>query len=102
MSITEEQQRHRQMIEQACKRHGLQHDGWRHDEDDRRDVALLGRWVVAEEDENRSLWPGDEGELYATVVGAPQYGNEHAAFYFKPDEYDVGEQVTPFEDVEPV
>lgn len=101
MSITEEQQRHRQMITQMLHRHGLTADDWRFDDDEHRDCAPLGRWRVTEDDENASLYAGDEGELAASVVGAQEHHNERVGFYFTPDEYDSPVEVTPFDSVEP-
>ena len=105
MSTTDEQQRHREMIHMACNQYGLTPPGesdFSFDAEEHRERGALGRWRVVEDDEDRSLFADDEGELYVTVVGAQHYGNEHVAFYFKPDDFDEAtDRVTPFEDVEP-
>lgn len=102
MSAIDETQRHRQMIERQLESHGLGHSGWRMDEADHREQALLGRWTVMEDYDDLGLCADDEGDLVATVVGATEYGNERVIYSFTADGCDSGSEVRPYEEVEPV
>lgn len=93
--LTEEQTRHRSMIEHAVKVQGLTIHSWSFEDDDERDVAKLGRFALVEDDEDNGLIENDEGELSASVVGAREHNNERVAFHFKPDEFDMGVEVDP-------
>lgn len=93
----------REIVERALATHGLTADAWENDADNGdRPTAKLGRWIVIEDDEDRGLYEGDEGELTCTAVGATEHGNLQSAFYFRGDGLEVGERVDPFEDIEPV
>lgn len=90
------------IINAADGRYGLVVDEWVTDEYGNT-VGRLGRWKVERDDEDRGLFEDDEGELQATVVGAPEYNNEHVSFGFKGDDFEeVGAEVVPFEDIEPL
>lgn len=104
MADTDEQTRHRAMLERALARHGLEAESWIDrdaDNDNRPTARISGRWNVVDDIEHEGLYEGDEGTLTATVVGAAEHGNEHVAFYFTLDGADeaIG-QVTPGIEVE--
>lgn len=91
------------MIERAVTRHGLTPDEWDEESENGLTARFNGEWIVLEEDEDRGLYDGDTGKLSACVVGAEEYGNQRVIFTFTPDSYepDSGNEVVPFEDVEP-
>lgn len=104
MAEPPEIERRRLLIaERARKQFGLEIDEYRNDEDG--DIeGVCGRWVVVEDNEEKGIYEGEEGELHFAVVGAPKYSNERVAVYFYSDDTEgpaMGE-VTPFEDIEPV
>lgn len=103
-----EKARKTEMIEAALARHGLKvqedtpGDEWKVNEDGELE-AHVGRWSVVIDDDDRGLYEGDTGIMFATVVGAPVHGNEHAQICFLSDEHDEGgEEIIPFEEVEPI
>lgn len=102
---TPEQQQERRMIEAACVGHGMDtaDDEWILDEDnDGRPKVALGDWTVTDEDEDRGLYHGDRGTLSATCVGSESHRNIRVVFYFLSEDHDEGgEDVVPFEEVQP-
>jgi hypothetical protein len=84
----------------AMKHYGLIVGEWFTDEYGSA-VGKIGRWRVLVDDEDRGLFEGDEGELHAEVVGAPENHNERVHFGFKGDDFEeVGAEVVPFEDID--
>lgn len=90
---TEEEERHRSIIESALKREGFVAREWRTDPEEDRIEAVLGRFVVTEDDEEHGIYGGDEGEVAAIVVGAQEYSNERVHFGFKADGTDCPTEV---------
>lgn len=71
-----------QKVEQGATAQGLTVQSWGQDDDGI--FALLGRFVVDEDvDEEMGPFAGDEGELTASIVGSPAYGNERVAFFLR-------------------
>lgn len=91
--LTEEQTRHRAMIERAAQQQGLTIVSWESDEEEHRDKALFGRYAWIDETEEH--YAGDEGELAASVVGAQKYHNERVSFMFTADGMEIGDDVDP-------
>lgn len=91
----------KQMIESAVAREGYTVEEWRDDPGDGL-TGVIGRFVVAVEDENEGLYEGDEGVLEVSVVGAPQYQNERVWFGFTADGTDGGAEVKDVSTLDPV
>lgn len=85
----QELQRRRELIEREISTYGYPVKEWGIDEDG--DVqANLGRFRVITDDEDFGLFEGDEGVVFAGVVGAAEYNNEGIAFSFQGDDFDSG------------
>lgn len=66
-------------------------------------VANLGRFIALQDDEDQGLFEDDEGILYAQIVGAKKYNNEHVAFYFLADGFEGTVKIdNPALQVEPI
>lgn len=65
-------------------------------------TAVIGRYTVTEDDDEHGLYSGDEGELTACRVGAPEYGNVRVAFSFTTDGLDGGNDVPDPSILDPV
>lgn len=76
------------MITRAVDQHGYPVKEWR--EGDEGLEAALGRFRVTVDDDDQGLYEGDEGEVTACVVGAPEYENERVSFSFTSDEMESG------------
>lgn len=94
--------KHKQMIQDACDKQAVPIKSWGQDEDyaEPRPQAILGRASAITEDEDRGLYEGCEGELTASVVGAPEHGNERVYFGFMEDGSDCPIEVEPNLEVE--
>jgi hypothetical protein len=95
---------YQRIIRDRCDEYGLTIDGWRPDEDgedDGRRIAVLGRWTATEDGPTGMYFAGDAGELTCSLVGAEEYGNLRAAFYFRPDDTEMGEEVADPGELEP-
>jgi hypothetical protein len=92
----------RKLITDACESYEIEIQDFAFDEDNQRAKALLGRWVAIDDAIDGMWQAGEEGELDATVVGAPRYDNVRVDFYFKPDGCEMGMPAQPFETVEPL
>lgn len=90
---------HRQLIEAQLASDGLVPAEWRTDEDGDLE-AVLGRWRVTDEDEDKGLYEGDEGTLTVSVVGAAEYNNEQVKYYFTPEGQTGGIECAPFDNVD--
>lgn len=87
--IPEDEQR--KLITEAIRHWVAEPERWDADPDDGgRLRGWLGSAHVFDDDEDQGLYEGDEGEVYACVVGAHQYGNVHVAFYFMGEGMDGG------------
>lgn len=94
----------KQMIEDRLSKLGLVPDQWDPESENGLTARFDNDWVVVEEDESRGLYDGDVGKLSACVVGAPEHNNVRVSITFTPEgnDPDSGEEVVPFDDVEPV
>lgn len=100
--MSEEHDRHRTRITARLHSLMLTPKTWRVNDDGELE-AVLGRWRVVEEEENEGLYADDEGELVASVVGAPGYGNERVGFYLYTDDHpDMPGEVRQLDTLEPV
>lgn len=99
MTEQEKKDRHRRLIEERLRSDGLHPDEWRNDEDGQIE-AVLGKWRVTDEDEDKGLYEGEEGTLTASVVGAPEHGNEQVKYHICLEDQEVGIECRPFENVE--
>lgn len=89
----------RQLIESSVKSNGLQIVGWESDEEEGegRERANLGRFVVLEDvDSTMGPFEGEEGVLYASVVGSAQHGNTRVHYGLVADGTDCPSEVDPF------
>lgn len=85
----QELQRRRELIERTIASYGYPAKEWGIDDDG--DVrADLGRFRVIANDDDHGLFEGDEGVVFAGVVGAQEYHNESVAFSFQGDDFDSG------------
>jgi len=92
----------REMIERACKEHGLTIQGW-DEEHENGLTAKLGQYMVTTPDyEEDGLYEGDEGELTACVVGAAKYHNQRVSFSFIGEGMDSGNEVSDLFALDPV
>lgn len=90
----------RERIERRLNEEGFTAQDWKDTDDGI--TAVLGSFIVIEDDEDEGLYSGDEGELTACVVGAPEYGNERVAFAFKVEGFSEGVEVRDLQTIEPV
>lgn len=80
---------YKEMIEKAVVAEGHSVVSWEKDEDQPdRPAANLGRFTALDDDDETGIYSGTEGVVKASVVGAPEYGNERVAFYYYDDEMD--------------
>lgn len=93
--------RHQQIIEEKLKHEMLAVDRFV-DGEDVREAILKHTWEVVEDDENAGLFEGDEGEVRASVVGAPEYGNERVTFSLHTEDHTDGVECRPLDNVQPV
>lgn len=93
----------RKLIEERCEREGLRIDGWLEDHEDGV-TADLGGYRVIEEDEDKGLYDDDVGQMTASVVGSPEYGNVRVSLTFTPEGNDPGSgpEVNDLSVLEPV
>jgi hypothetical protein len=71
------------LIQARLDREGYAAKEWREGEDGLE--AVIGRFVIVEDDEDRGLYSGDEGPLTACIVGSPEYHNERILFAITPE-----------------
>lgn len=98
MSKNEEKTRHEAILKRELESKMLAVETWR-DGEDGREAVLKGRWEVFLEDVERGLYEGDEGICVASVVGAPEHGNERVSITFIPEGNDTGPEVEPNDDL---
>lgn len=93
----------RQIIEAAVSARGLQVRAWKNDEDGD-EVALLGRFMVIEDegDEDLGIYDGEHGVLSADIVGTPQHRNQRVAYLLTVDETDVGVDIPSLDMLEEI
>ena len=91
----------REMIEAAVNGQGFSVKSWVEDPDDGI-TGVLGRFQVIDEDEDRGIYDGDEGEVRACVVGSEKYRNQRVYFSFMTDGTDVGNELVDFSLVDPI
>lgn len=98
--------REREMLQAALDTYGL--NGVFREADDPNNVTMgpevlvNERWQVIEDDEDNGLFEGDEGQLFACVVGAPEYHNHHVSWGFMPDGMNCTSDCVPYDNVYPV
>lgn len=64
--------------------------------------ANLGRFEVSQEDEDQFLFEGEQGILFASVVGAEKYHNQRVAFFFQADGTDMGDEIVDLGLIRPI
>jgi hypothetical protein len=83
----------KERIEQAVEQAGFSVKSWNPDHENGL-TANIGKFtVMSNDEEDYGLYEGDEGTLYACVVGAEQYGNQRVSFSFITEGYDDGNEV---------
>jgi hypothetical protein len=88
-------------IERAAASNGFKVAEWR-DTDDGDTAVMEGSFVVVNDEyEDDGLYSGDEGELSACIVGAPQFFNERISWTFITEGYDEGNEVRDLTVLEP-
>lgn len=101
--MTEEQERHRDLIREAArKQYGLElkDEEFILDSFDQMQAVIPG-WQAMDDKEDIGLYQGDSGKLVISVVGAPQFGNERVAYYWQGDDFgEPSGEVVPFEEIE--
>lgn len=91
----------REIIKARCDSDGFVIREWRTNEDDETE-AVVGRFVVIEDDEDMGLYEGDEGELVVSVVGAEEYNNQRAHFGLLVDDTDCPIEVRDVFNIEAI
>lgn len=90
------------MIEERLHSDGLNADEWRVGDSERPEAVFQNTWEASEELDHGMVSVGEEGTLYASVVGAPEHGNERVAYHFLAEGTDVPVECRPFDDVQPL
>lgn len=99
-----DEDRYKQMIEEATQSQGFPVKSWEQDEDDAtRPTANLGRFSASDDDDEAGIYGGTEGVVKASVVGAAEYNNERVAFYYYEEGMDeMTGEIKDFDILEPI